>query len=232
MSRSAKSSSLFNACLELLLITPRWVGPVLAVFLWALVRYGVPRLIPAASEGEIDLQLISAPIVQIFTWILPGMVLAAWVVAEIRKFTDRRRLDGIKQLADLRNLSWAEFEHLIGEAFRRKGYLAEVTGSASGDGGIDIELHGHGETVLVQCKHWKKQKVGVEVIRAHLGVVVSEKADKGMVITSGQFTQEALKFARQNPQLELIDGKASSNCWASNTLLVSPQDMRPTQTVP
>jgi restriction endonuclease Mrr len=39
-----------------------------------------------------------------------------------------------------------------------------------------------------------------------LGVVVSEKANRGIVVTSGRFTQDARAFARQNLQIKLLDG--------------------------
>ena len=45
-------------------------------------------------------------------------------------------------------------------------------------------------------------------VRELLGVVVSEKANKGIVVTSGRFTQDAKAFARANPQIELVDGPA------------------------
>jgi restriction system protein len=52
------------------------------------------------------------------------------------------------------------------------------------------------------------RKVGVKPVRELLGVIVSEGAARGILVTSGVFTEEAWRFARQNPQIELVDGPA------------------------
>ena len=63
-----------------------------------------------------------------------------------------------------------------------------------------------GKKYLVQCKQWRSQKVGVKVVREMFGLVVAEQAAGGIVITSGQFTLEAGKFATGKP-LESVDGE-------------------------
>ena len=61
--------------------------------------------------------------------------------------------------------------------------------------------------MLVQCKQWKTRCVGVKVVREMLGVVVSRRANRGIIVTSGTFTAEARRFADDNSQtLELLDG--------------------------
>ena len=62
-----------------------------------------------------------------------------------------------------------------------------------------------GATYLIQCKHWKMSKVGVNIIREHLGVIVSEGAAGGFVVTSGVYTAEANDFAKKN-NIKLLDG--------------------------
>jgi restriction system protein len=52
---------------------------------------------------------------------------------------------------------------------------------------------------LVQCKHWKIRKVGVKIARELYDLVASEKADGGILITSGQYTQDAHAFAEKLP---------------------------------
>ena len=94
----------------------------------------------------------------------------------------------------------------MGEAYRRKGYTITETGGGGADGGVDIVLKKNTETIFVQCKHWKMERVGVAIIRELLGVVYDKKASGGIVITSGTFTQEAIDFSKGNP-VELINGK-------------------------
>jgi restriction system protein len=117
-------------------------------------------------------------------------------------------LDRQSGIDSIRELTWREFERLVAEAYRRRGYLAEAVGTGSGDGGVDIRLTGPGETTLVQCKQWRAYTVGVTTVRELLGVVTAEKATKGIVVTSGRYTNAARRFAQQSGKIELVDGPA------------------------
>ena len=55
-----------------------------------------------------------------------------------------------------------------------------------------------GEKYFVQCKQWKAYKVGVKIVRELLGVMVGGGATGGFVVTSGQFTKDAHRFAQEN----------------------------------
>ena len=102
-------------------------------------------------------------------------------------------------------MSWREFELLIGEAYRNKGYAVAELGGAGADGGVDLRLTKGREVVLVQCKQWKAFKVGVTVIRELYGVMTAQRATGGIVVTSGVFTKEASNFADECG-IDLIDG--------------------------
>ena len=58
----------------------------------------------------------------------------------------------------------------------------------------------------MQCKRWKIAQVGVSLIREFYGVTVAEKAERGIFVTTGTFTRDALDFADGKP-LELVDGR-------------------------
>lgn len=94
---------------------------------------------------------------------------------------------------------------LVGEAFRLQGFRAVETGGGGADGGVDLKLTRRGETFLVQCKHWKAFKVGVDVVRELYGVMAANGAAGGFVVTSGRFTDEAKSFAKGR-NLRLVDG--------------------------
>ena len=105
----------------------------------------------------------------------------------------------------MRRMTWREFEQLVGQVFRGRGY--EVSRSEPGpDGGVDLVATKDSERVLVQCKHWRAQSVGVKVVRELHGVVAAQGASRGYVVTSGVFTQEAWSFA-QLCNIELVDGE-------------------------
>jgi restriction system protein len=120
----------------------------------------------------------------------------------------RRRLVNTQtSLSSLNEISWKEFEWMVAEAFKRRGYSVEDSLNSGPDGGVDLVLRGKSGKTLVQCKQWKRTSIGVPVIRELFGVMTSEGADAGIVVTSGHFTREAWEFASGKP-IELIDGKA------------------------
>ncbi|NLC80673.1 MAG: restriction endonuclease [Lentisphaerae bacterium] len=123
--------------------------------------------------------------------------------------TIRRKLAfaSAKDIESIRAMSWREFETLIAETYRRQGFTVEETGGGGADGGIDLILRGKGQKAIVQCKQWRTYRVGVKVVREMYGVMVAEKADRVVIVTSGTYTQEAQGFAKGKPIL-LIDGKA------------------------
>jgi len=108
------------------------------------------------------------------------------------------------------------FERLTQRMLRESGFIqVQVTGR-SGDGGIDgkgiMRLSGllsfH---VIFQCKRYKGS-VNVHQVRDFRGAMVG-RADKGLLITTGNFTKEATKEATRDgaPAIDLIDGELLVN---------------------
>jgi hypothetical protein len=106
----------------------------------------------------------------------------------------------------LGDLSWQEFELLIGELYRRQGHTVEICSGDGSDGGVDLRLSRDGKTALVQCKHWKVYKVGVAAVRELFGILSAERADRAIFVTTGRFTSDARSFAEGKP-MELTDGE-------------------------
>ena len=106
----------------------------------------------------------------------------------------------------LDDLSWQEFELLVGELFRRQGYTVQMCSGDGADGGVDLRVTRNDHATLVQCKHWRVYRVGPAPVRELFGVMVSERANRAVLLTTGRFTQDAVAFAQGKP-LELIDGK-------------------------
>ncbi len=120
------------------------------------------------------------------------------------------------------NLSWQDFEFLMFEWFKKQGYTAELTGGGGADGGVDIRLHKDGQLYLVQCKHYKAYRVPVMVVRELYGVMATQGAAGGFVVTSGRFTPDAYSFAKDT-SIELIDGNKL-------VTMLDPSDIPQTQT--
>lgn len=105
----------------------------------------------------------------------------------------------------------AAFERLVQRMLRESGFTqVEVTGQ-SGDGGIDgkglLRLGGFlSFHVIFQCKRWQGS-VSSSTIRDFRGAMVG-RADKGLLITTGNFTKDAVKEASRDgaPAIDLIDG--------------------------
>jgi restriction system protein len=108
-------------------------------------------------------------------------------------------------------LSPDAFERLIKRMLRESGFVqVEVTGK-SGDGGIDgkgiIRIGGllsfH---VLFQCKKYQGS-VSSSAIRDFRGALVG-RADKGLFVTTGTFTRDAMKEATRDgaTPIDLMDG--------------------------
>jgi restriction system protein len=104
------------------------------------------------------------------------------------------------------------FERLCQRILRESGFVqVEVTGK-SGDGGIDgkgiVKLNGFlSFHVFFQSKRYKGS-VGSGDIRDFRGAMQG-RADKGLFITTGNFTREAIKEATRDgaPPIDLIDGE-------------------------
>jgi restriction system protein len=111
----------------------------------------------------------------------------------------------------LHDVDPSAFERLIQRLLRESGFSqVEVTGR-SGDGGIDgrgiMRLSGMMSfQVIFQCKRWKNS-VGASVVRDFRGAMVG-RADKGLLVTTGTFTKEAIQEATRDgaPAIDLIDG--------------------------
>lgn len=113
--------------------------------------------------------------------------------------------DIIKSLSQRPELLYAlnprKFEELIAELLLRDGMEVELT-ARTRDGGRDIlartETNYGSHLYLVECKRFaKNNRVSVDIVRALYGVVESERATGGLIVTTSDFTKDSLKY-REN----------------------------------
>ncbi|HUQ97196.1 MAG TPA: restriction endonuclease [Chitinophagaceae bacterium] len=125
---------------------------------------------------------------------------------ELQKFSWQEKLIEVLQSIDP-----SAFERLCQRLLRELGFLnVEVTGR-SNDGGIDgkglLRLGGvlsfH---VIFQAKRYRGS-VSPSIVRDFRGAMVG-RADKGLIITTGNFTREAKREASRDgaPPIDLMDG--------------------------
>lgn len=126
--------------------------------------------------------------------------------SEIQKFTWQEEI-----IEELQRISPGAFERLCQRLLRELGFQnVEVTGQTN-DGGIDgkgmLRLGGvlsfH---VIFQAKRYKGT-VSPSIVRDFRGAMVG-RADKGLIITTGNFSREAKREASRDgaPPIDLMDG--------------------------
>lgn len=192
---------------------PWWVG-----FALALVSYFVlhavasrPIMPPSVTPGQMGDAAVRGLITTLAMfgqYVLPfafglGAILSAITAARQKKLYDTTASS--PGVAALNSMSWQEFEMLVGEYYKRKGFQVSREGGNGPDGGIDLVLRQKDETYLVQCKQWKAYRVGVQTVREFYGVMAARGAAGGYFVTSGKYTSDAMEFA-QGRNLLLIDG--------------------------
>jgi restriction system protein len=195
---------------------PWWAGVLLALISYLLLHAIAARPVVVAPQpgqmGAMLSQTVWKGLATAGQYFLPLICLAgAGISALRRKKRNSLVLDVTHSTASdaLHGMSWSEFEILVGEGFRLQGYRVVETGGGGPDGGVDLVLTGPGkngaEKFLVQCKQWRAFKVGVDVVRELYGVMAARGAAGGFVVTSGRFTEDAIKFA-SGRNVSLVDG--------------------------
>ncbi|MDX2352931.1 restriction endonuclease [Stutzerimonas xanthomarina] len=231
MARRRKQSP-FEDLIDLAALLPWWVTLPLALiaYLWfhSIATSPIPTL---ANPDELNGQL---PGIMLRGLAVPAQYFlpAALVIGAIASVFGRiRRKKLFNSVATnentLESISWHEFELLVGEAFRRKGFTVQETGQGGADGGIDLVLLKDGEKYLVQCKQWRRQLVQVNVVRELFGVMAAEGAKGGFVVVSGRFTEDAKAFA-QGKNLQLIEGAELNDMIRQSRATAARRNSQPT----
>lgn len=126
---------------------------------------------------------------------------------------DKRFVEQSDVLADLEarpnlmDLSPFEFENLVSNLFDRMGLETKQTRS-SRDGGVDAVAFDArpvlGGKVVIQCKRYRNT-VDVSAVRDLYGTMLNEGANKGILVATSGYGQDAFEFSKDKP-IELIDG--------------------------
>ncbi|MFV8605898.1 restriction endonuclease [Ralstonia pseudosolanacearum] len=192
-----------------------WLGPALAVIAYGALHHYAS--IPAPTQaipgqlgqlGDMAVGELFKTLATVGQYLVPLALLvgtAAAYFAERKREQVAHRMAQSKHAAVLRQMSWREFEGLIGQAFRVHGYTVTETPEGGADGGIDLQLRKGRDLFLVQCKQWQAYKVSVDAVRELHGAMSAQGAAGGFVVTSGVFTADARAFAK-GKHIALVDG--------------------------
>lgn len=213
MARRRKTST-FEDLISIASRLPWWLSLMLALLSWYWLHdYAISTPPSLMDSSQFSDHLTDAAFrgwAMAFQYIIP----AAFVLGAMASIFGRiRRRKLLAEVATatrggrtLENITWQEFEQLVGEALRQQGYGVTETGGSGPDGGVDLVLRStQCERYIVQCKQWRAIKVGVPVIREFLGAMVTHCAVGGFVVTAGSFTAEAKAFA-SGRNIQLVDG--------------------------
>ncbi len=129
---------------------------------------------------------------------------------------EENAIDGIKEYIKERNPY--EFQDLVAALLRAMGYYTPFISPKGKDGGIDIiafqdPLGVNAPRIKVQVKHKPETAIPVDEIRGLLGLL-NKDGDIGLFVTSGRFTAESERFARDSHiHVKLIDGNTFIGLW-------------------
>ncbi len=142
---------------------------------------------------------------------LVGVLLLAFFVSVQRRL---KRLEGaarmapdggLASLAALNKMTWKQFELLVHQAFRHRGFVIGETGEAGSDGAVDMVLRKAGDYFLVHSQLWKQARIDVSPVRTLHNAMRARNAAGGFMVTTGSYSREAMAFA-SGRNIHLIDG--------------------------
>jgi len=205
----------------------------IAIALWALwlVVAGLTVAFPSENAGRFDgfggWIVISVPLVSI-TWLVtfvidhrkrskmassvfassipvqpqvPSMMVSVPPPPQVRTFQ-------LTSIGDLLAMSPTEFEQLCVRALTALGYQDVRRTGGAGDLNADIVAKdGDGRSCIVQCKRYAPgSNVGSPVVQTFIGMkTVHHKADRGVIMTTAEFSRPAVDLATQH-NIVLVDG--------------------------
>jgi restriction system protein len=103
----------------------------------------------------------------------------------------------------LSNLSWRQFEELIGALLEREGWDVELTPPTK-DGGVDVIATRHDASMGLLRSIWQAKRysepnrVNLREVRELSAVRAELRATKGIVVTTSRLTRDALAWIRRD----------------------------------
>lgn len=207
MARSSFLEDLFEIARRL----PWWAGIGLALALYVFVPVMVSNFIPTNDDPVFNAVTHGGEI--FFTVVLRYIIPIAFVLGAIASVIEKSfsssllhktRVNSSLTAEPFAEITWRQFEKLTAAYFREQGYYVFETQEGA-DGGVDLKMLKGSDVFLVQCKHWKARKVPVQLVRELFGVMAAKQAAGAYVVASGEFTQDAKRFA-DGKNIELISG--------------------------
>jgi restriction system protein len=103
-------------------------------------------------------------------------------------------------------MSGFEFEEFFGHLLDRlgKGKIDDVVVTKAGVRELLVKTTTG--IMIVECRHHPHERIGQRVVEDLHSVIISSGAERGIIVTTGHFTDDALTFAEKIfPHIEMID---------------------------
>lgn len=182
----------FDKSLALISKIPWWAGVMFALAAYFMLHSVVTHEVTLVSQpgimGGADSPALLNSLASLGQFLLPALFLLGAAVSAYERSRREDNPGGAATRAEwgaLNAMTWRQFETLMGESFRRKGYLVTKTAGGS-DSDFNLVLKLQGQTFLVQCKQWRAIQVGVNTVHELNVVMIAQGANGGFVLTSGQ----------------------------------------------
>ncbi len=128
-------------------------------------------------------------------------------------------IEGIKEFIKQKNPY--EFQDLVAALLRAMNYYTPFIAPKGRDGGLDIvayqdPLGAKSPRIKIQVKHRPDSSIAIDEIRSLIGLL-NKDGDIGLFVTSGRFTRESERFARDSHiHVKLMDFENFISLWQDN----------------
>lgn len=113
------------------------------------------------------------------------------------------------EVVSLDHMDGFEFQQFVAHLFEKLGYGKTEEILTTGDAGRDVTIRSSdGSLIVIECKHHTKGTVGRPVVQKLHSAVITARAKKGFVVTTGRFSDAAIEYARSlGSIIELVDSR-------------------------
>ena len=118
----------------------------------------------------------------------------------------------------------SKFEAIVAELLRAMGYVDVVERGGPGDGGVDVvacrvDAWGHRAEIAVQAKRYSAP-VGRRFVDELLGAFRRQRYAEALLVTTSEFSAQAVQAAQGEPNLKLVDGPKFVDMLAAHGVLL------------
>jgi len=152
------------------------------------ISFALVAVFALASSALLPAPYIAYGVMGGFPFLVIGIV-AAW-----RQWHTPKPADVAGVLARVGAMSWPEFSAAVEKAYQGQGHAVKPLKNVC----ADFQLTRAGQVTLVCCRRWKAASQGMDVMRDLTALQKTLQADQSMLITLGQVSEAARRFAKEH----------------------------------